>query len=200
MSILLLQSRPFKFRPHLRLQPSQFVAIPIDKLSRFGQRRMDLLDLAPHLLADETVIGMPLGHGAQLAHVQRFTQIHFHVPANLKGERHHVLRFALQIFVNLLVQLGRAFHAFLKLGFKTGFLNLWRRVVAVDRREVLALLSENSMPVQIAIESEIAENVEGIIGILEGATELVAAVPAPGKLLLQDPSLLGGIHPGNDLS
>ena len=161
---------------------------------------MNLLDLAPHLLADETVVGMPLGHGAQLAHVQGFTQIHFHVPANLKSERHHVLRFARQIFEDLLVQIRRAFHAFLELGFKTSFLNLRRRVVAVDRGEVLALLGENSMPVQIAIESEIAENVEGVIGILECPAELVTAVPALGKLLLQDLSPLGGIHPGNDLS
>ena len=41
---------------------------------------MNFLDLAPHLLADETVVGMPLGHGAQLAHVQGFTQIHLHEP------------------------------------------------------------------------------------------------------------------------
>ena len=41
---------------------------------------MNFLNLAPHLLADEAVVGMALGHGAQLAHVPRFAQVHLHVP------------------------------------------------------------------------------------------------------------------------
>jgi hypothetical protein len=39
---------------------------------------MDFPDLAPHLLADEAVIGVALRHGAELDHVQRFAQVHLH--------------------------------------------------------------------------------------------------------------------------
>ena len=161
---------------------------------------MNLLDLAPHLLADETVIGMALGHGPQLAHVQRFAEIHFHVPANLIGEGHRLLRLARQIFKNLPVEIRRAFHAFVELGFKTGFLDLRRRVVTVHGGKVLTLLGENSMAMQIAVESEIAENIEGVISIFEGAAELVTAMPTHGKLFLQDLAPLRGIHPGNYLA
>jgi hypothetical protein len=38
---------------------------------------MHFLNLAPHLLADETIVGMALCHGAQLDRVQRFAQVHF---------------------------------------------------------------------------------------------------------------------------
>jgi hypothetical protein len=56
------------------------------------------------------------------------------------------------------------------------------------------------MPMQIAIEPEIAENIESVIRIFEGAAELVAAVPALGKLFLQDLPPLGLIHLGNSLA
>ena len=80
-----LHRRLLELRPHFRLQPSQAVLLPVDELSRFGEHRMDGLNLAPHLLADEAVIGMALGHGAELDHMQRFAQVHLHVPANLPG-------------------------------------------------------------------------------------------------------------------
>ena len=41
---------------------------------------MDLSNLAPHLLADEALVGMALGHGARLDHMQRFAQVHLHEP------------------------------------------------------------------------------------------------------------------------
>jgi hypothetical protein len=40
--------------------------------------------------AQSAVVGMALRHAAQLAHVQRFAQVHLHVPADLVRERHHV--------------------------------------------------------------------------------------------------------------
>ena len=36
---------------------------------------MDFLNLAPDLLADETIVGMALRHGAELAHVQGFAPV-----------------------------------------------------------------------------------------------------------------------------
>ena len=62
----ILHSRLLKLRLHLRLQSSQTVLLPVDELSRFGERRMNGLNLAPHLLADEAVVGVALGHGAEL--------------------------------------------------------------------------------------------------------------------------------------
>ena len=147
---------------------------------------MDGLNLAPHLLADETVVGMALGHGAQLAHVQGFAQVHLHVPADLVGERHDVLRFARQIGVNLLVQLRRALHAMVELALEAALFDLRRRVVAVHRGKILALLGENPVAVQVAVEAEIAEDVEGVIDVFEGAAELVAAVAPLGEKFLEN--------------
>ena len=69
---------------------------------------------------------------------------------------------------------------------KPGLFDLWRRVVAVHGGEVLAFLGENPVAMQIAIEPEIAEDVEGVIDVLEGAAELVAAVPALGKMFCEN--------------
>jgi hypothetical protein len=44
------------------LQPAEAVFSPVDEFSGFGERRMNFLDLAPHFLADEAVIGMALRH------------------------------------------------------------------------------------------------------------------------------------------
>ena len=55
-----------------------------------AKRRMNFLNRAPHLLADETIVGMTLSHGAKLDHVQRFAQVHLHVPADLVRERDDV--------------------------------------------------------------------------------------------------------------
>ena len=84
----ILHPRLLKLRPHLRLQAAQTVFFPVHELPRLGERRMNGLNLAPHLLADETIIGMTPGHGAQLAHMNGFAQVHLHVSADLVGERH----------------------------------------------------------------------------------------------------------------
>jgi hypothetical protein len=43
---------------------------------------MNFMNLAPHLLPDEAVIGMALGYGAQLTIVRRFAENDFRVPAD----------------------------------------------------------------------------------------------------------------------
>jgi hypothetical protein len=70
---------------------------PIDKSSNLRQGWMHFLDLAPHLLRDESIIRMALRHRSQLAHVYGLAQIHFHIPADLVSEGDNVLRFAGQI-------------------------------------------------------------------------------------------------------
>ena len=146
---------------------------------------MDGLNFAPDLLADETIVGMALRHGAELAHVQGFAQVHLHVPADLVGERHDVLRFARQIVINLLVQLRRAFHAVVELALEGARFDLRRRVVAVCRGEILALLGENPVAVEIAVQSEVTENIEGVIDVFESPAQLVAAVAPLGKIFLE---------------
>lgn len=101
--VISFQRRLLELCPHLGLQPAQAVLLPVDEFSRLGQRRMDGLNFAPNLLADEAVVRMALRHGAELAHVERFAQVHFHVPADFVGERHDVLRFVRQIGVNSVV-------------------------------------------------------------------------------------------------
>jgi hypothetical protein len=83
----LYQRRLLKLRPHFGLQSSQPVLLPVDEFTRLGQCWVNFLDLAPHFLADEAVVPMALRHGAELAHVERFAQVHFHVPADFVGER-----------------------------------------------------------------------------------------------------------------
>src|SRR4249920_2287362 len=155
---------------------------------------MDFLNLAPHLLADEAIIRMTLRHGAQLAHVHGFPQVHLHVPANLVGERHYVLSLACEIPVNPFVQIRRAFHAIVELALETGFLDLWRSVVTMHGGEILALLGENAMAVQIAVEAKITEDVEGVIDVLEGPARFIAAMPPLAEVLLQDFSPFIRIH------
>ena len=66
--VISFQRRLLELCPHLGLQPAQAVLLPVDEFSRLGQRRMDFLYLAPHLLADEVSRD---GLGTQLASVQR---------------------------------------------------------------------------------------------------------------------------------
>ena len=56
------------------------------------------------------------------------------------------------------------------------------------------------MAVQIAIEAEIAENVEGVIDVLERPAEFVAAVAAFAKILFENLAPLFIAHLGGDLA
>src|ERR671919_204817 len=105
-----------------------------------------------------------------------FAQIHFHVPADLVGERHDVLGFTWKVWVNLLVKLCRLCHALIKLDLESRLFDLLRRVVAVDGRKVLALLGQDAVAVKVAVTAQIAENIEGVINVFERADRLVASM------------------------
>ena len=98
-----LQRRLLVLRAHLGLQSAEAIALPVDEFAHLGERGMHFLNPAPHLLRDEAVVGMALGHGAQLAEVDRFAQVHLHVPADLVGEGHDVLGLAGKLAVNRFV-------------------------------------------------------------------------------------------------
>src|SRR5258706_8980466 len=74
----------------------------------------------------------------------------------------------------------------IELALEVALFDFRRRVVAVRGREILALLGENPMAVQVAIQTEIAENIEGVIDVLERPAQLVAAVAPFGKILLKN--------------
>ena len=74
-----------------------------------------------------------------------------------------------QVTTDLLVQIRCAFHAMVELVLETGLCDLRRCVVAVHRGKILAFLGKNAMAVEIAIEAEITEDVEGIIDVFERA-------------------------------
>ena len=73
----------------------------------------------------------------------------------------------------------------IELAFETSLLDLRRRVVTVRRGEVLALLRENAMAVEIAVEPQIAENIEGVIDVFESPAWLIAAVAAFAEVLFE---------------
>ena len=50
------------------------------------------------------------------------------------------------------------------------------------------------MALQIAVEAEIAEDVEGVIDVLESAAELVAAVAPLGKMFFENLAPLFSAH------
>src|SRR5215831_19118197 len=128
---------------------------------------MNFLDLAPDLLGNETIVRMALRHTAQFAQVHGFAQIHLHVPTDLVGERNEILNLAWQVLLHPHVKLRRLAHALIELALESSFFDLLWRVVSVNRRKSLAFLSQNSMAMQVAVQAEIAENVERIIHVLE---------------------------------
>ena len=73
-----------------------------------------------------------------------------------------------------------------ELACETGLVDFRRRVVAVYGGEVLALLGENPVAVEIAVQSEITENVEGVIDVFESPAQLVAPVAPLRKNTLGD--------------
>ncbi len=122
---------------------------------------------------------MALGHGAELADVDGLAQVHFHVPADLVGERYDVLRLLWQVAVDFFINLGRLVHAACKVWFEAGFHDLVGRVVAVSSRIVLPFLAENAVALEVAIASEVSENVKSVIYLLERTPGFVSSVPAP---------------------
>src|SRR5581483_8906291 len=56
-----------------------------------------------------------------------------------------------------------------------------------------------AVALQVAVEAEVPEDVEGVIDVFEGAAELVAAVAPFGEMLGENLPALLGIHPGGDL-
>ena len=110
-------------------------------------------DLAPHVLDNQSIVGMALWHAAQLANVDGFAQVHLHRPPNPIGKRDNVLGLHGEVGIDLLVQLCCLVHRACKVGFEAGFFDLLRNVVAVGSREVLALLGQQTVPLQVSVQT-----------------------------------------------
>ena len=76
------------------------------------------------------------------------------------------------------VDLGRPFHAAPVFAVETRFRDLRRRVVAVGGGEVLPFLGKQAMPLKVAVGAEVADDVEGVIDLLQRPARLLAPVPA----------------------
>src|SRR5262249_24504856 len=90
-----------------------------------------------------------------------------------------------QITVDLFVQIGSVFHAIIELAFESRLFYLLGCIVTVHRGEVLPLLSENTVPVKVSVQTEISENVERVIDVLECPSWFVAPMPALVETLYQ---------------
>lgn len=75
-----LEGRLFVLAAHLGLQPTEAIGFPVDELRATGQRGMNFSNPAPHLLDDESIIGMTLRHRAQLADVHGLAEVQPHIP------------------------------------------------------------------------------------------------------------------------
>ena len=80
--------------------------------------------------------------------------------------------------MNAVVDLGRPLHAAPVLIAEAGLDDLGRRVVAVRRGEVLAFLGQQPVPLQVPVDAEVADDVEGVEDLLQRAPGLLAPVPA----------------------
>src|SRR6185295_19967892 len=89
--------------------------------------------------------------------------------------------------------------AIVELALEACFFDFRRGVVAVHGGEVLAFLGENAMTVQVAVETEVTEDVKGVVHVLEGAAELVAPVAPFAEILRENLPALFGAHLGCDL-
>src|SRR5262249_32485385 len=151
---------------HLRLQPTEVIRIPVDKLATARQRGMNLGNLFPHFLHDEPVVGMTLGHGSQLTDVYGFTQVELHIPTDTISKRDDILGFKREVAGDLFVQLRGLLHTAIEGRLEPRGLDLRRSVVAVGSSKVLSLLREHTVSLQVAIQSKIPHNVERVIHLL----------------------------------
>src|SRR5215813_3202457 len=185
-SIFFVHHRLFKLRSHLRLQAAKTIAFPIDEPSNPRQGWVHFLDFAPHLLRDEPITRMALGHRSELAQMDGLAEIHLHVPASPVREGNNVLSFRGKVSIDLVIEIRSPRHTQVKVRLESRFLNFFRRIVTVYRGKILALLRQNSVAMNVAIGAQIADNVERIIDVLKRPPRLVPAVTPLAKVLFEN--------------
>src|SRR5262249_20379249 len=147
---------------------------------------MHFLDLAPHLLRDESIVRMALGHRSQLAQMNGLAKIHLHVPAGPVREGNNVLSLLGKVLIDLVIEICSPRHTQVKVTPESRVLNFFRRIVSVHRGKILALLRQNSVAMNVAIGAQIADNVERIIDVLKRPPWLVPAVTPLPKVLFEN--------------
>src|SRR5262245_38551376 len=147
---------------------------------------MHFLDFAPHLLRDESVIRMALGHRPQLAQMDGLAEIHLHVPTGPVREGNNVLSLGGKVSIDLVIEICGPRHTQVKVWLESRFLNFFRRIVTVHRSKILALLRQNSVAMNVAIGAQIADNIERKIDVLKRPPRLVPAVTPLAKVLFEN--------------
>src|SRR3970040_2296025 len=123
-----------------------------------------------------SVVRMALGRGAQLADEHGLTEVHFHIPSGFKGKGDDILGLKRKVLVNSLVKIRGLSHAPVKIPFEACLDYFFRDIVPMGGRKILPLLSQNSMALQIAIQSEIPDDIKGVVNILCCAPWLVPSM------------------------
>ena len=88
--------------------------------------------------------------------------------------------------MNFFVEFRRFCHALIELRLETRLFDLLRRIIAMHGREVLALLSEYAVTMQVAIQTQVTENVERVIDVLKRPARFVPAVPAFAEMFVEN--------------
>src|SRR5450759_4676364 len=148
---------------------------------------MNFLDAAEHLLRHQTVIGVALRGGPELAQVVDLAQVRPEVPADAEGERHDVLGqrragVALQPRMDASGRLQGAGKAVChpEVG------QAWRKVEAERRAQQLAVLREHAVAMQVSIRAEVGDDLECVLGVLERPRRALAAVGPIAQQGLED--------------
>src|SRR6266851_7689563 len=179
-----------------RLPTFQLVAGPeVDEARVAGEPGVDLGDPAEHLLRDPPVVGVALRRGPELTQVIDLAEVHPEVPADSKSERHYVLgQSRAGIALQPRVDSRRSFDSGGKTPAQAEVGNSWREVVAEARAQHLAILREHAVAVQVAVRAEVGDDLERVLGVLEGARHAVTAVGAIAQQSLEDPGVIHGLE------
>ena len=116
---------------------------------------------------------MALRNASQLDEMERFAQIHLHIPSDAEGHRHHVLRFFGVFLRYLAVRLYRLVHGVAVFLMESCIDDFLRRHIAVDDRKVLALLGQDPVALEVAVDAEIREDVKRIIDVLQCPARMI---------------------------
>ena len=159
-------------------------------------------DQAVHLLADPTVRGMTLGGGPQLEHVHRLSGVHLDGEADAVREGHRVRGLVGELGRQRVVETGRDRHGLLVGLGQARLDDGLGDVVAVGGRQRLPLDRQHPVPLEVPEGPVVAQDVEPVVGALEGPAGLVAPVRPLSDVRAQQRHPLVGReapHPRPDL-
>ena len=132
-----------------------------------------------HLLADAAVGRIAAALRPQLQEMEGFAGIQMEIETHATGEGDGVLRdVRTEIIFQRLVEIARAAQRSIpEIAGSDGF-DRFRRIIAMNRRELLPFDGEQAMPLEIAEDRIARQDVETIKRSFEGSSRLVPPVAA----------------------